>query len=36
MKISVLIGQFPITFNIYENLNQIKLILDKSKKRNRT
>ena len=30
MNISVLVGQFPITFNIYENLNKIKLILEKS------
>ena len=28
MKISVVVGQFPITFNIAENLNQIKLILN--------
>jgi predicted amidohydrolase len=32
MKISVLVGQFPITFNISGNLNQIKSILEKSKK----
>ena len=32
MNISVLVGQFPITFNIYENLNNIKLILEKSYK----
>ncbi len=32
MNISVLIGQFPITFNIYENLKEIKLILEKSQK----
>lgn len=32
MNISVLIGQFPITFNIYENLNKIRLILEKSQK----
>lgn len=32
MKISVLIAQFPITFNIYDNLSQIKSILDKSEK----
>lgn len=32
MKISVLVGQFPITFNIFENFNQIKSILEKSKK----
>jgi predicted amidohydrolase len=32
MKISVLVGQFPITFNIYENLKEIKLILKKSQK----
>lgn len=32
MKVSVLVGQFPITFNIYENLEEIKLILEKSQK----
>lgn len=32
MKISALIGQFLITFNIYENLKEIKLILEKSQK----
>ncbi len=32
MNISVLVGQFPITFNIYENLKKIQLILEKSQK----
>lgn len=32
MKISIIVGQFPITLNIKENLNQIKLLLDKSEK----
>lgn len=32
MSISVLIGQFPITFDIYKNLKEIKLILEKSQK----
>lgn len=32
MKVSVLIGQFPITFDIDVNLNNIKRLLDKSSK----
>ncbi len=30
MKVSIIIGQFPITFNIKENLNKIKQILDEA------
>ena len=30
MKVSIIIGQFPITFNIKENLDKIKQILDRS------
>lgn len=30
MKVSIIIGQFPITFNIKENLNNIKQILDEA------
>lgn len=30
MKVSIIIGQFPITFNIEENLNKIKQILDEA------
>jgi predicted amidohydrolase len=32
VKLSVIIGQFPITLNICENLKEIKLILEKSQK----
>jgi predicted amidohydrolase len=32
MKVSVLVGQYPITFNVFENLEKIKVILEKSQK----
>lgn len=31
MKLSIIIGQFPISFNIEENFNNIKKVLDESK-----
>lgn len=30
MKVSIIIGQFPITFNIKQNLDKIKQILDRA------